>query len=58
MYSPKIDEVLIPELYQQAKAQGVPMTKLVNRLLRTAIYGTGGQHVEGNEDGNFGGRGI
>lgn len=58
MYSPKIDEVLIPELYQQAKAQGVPMTKLVNRLLRIAIYGGGGQHVGGNDARNTGGNAV
>lgn len=39
MYSPKIDEDLIPALYQQAKAQGVPMTRLVNEYLYKAIYG-------------------
>lgn len=54
MYSPKIDEELIPALYQQARAEGVPMTRLVNKLLYKAIYGGGGQHVEGNEDGNTG----
>src|SRR6266849_5773198 len=37
MYSPKIDEKLIPVLYRAAKAQGVPMTTLVNRLLTVAL---------------------
>lgn len=54
MYSPKIDEELIPALYQQAKAEGVPMTKLVNKLLYKAIYGGGGLHVEGNRDRHAG----
>ncbi len=52
MYSPKIDEELIPALYQQAKAEGVPMTKLVNKLLYKAIYGGGGLHVERTGTGN------
>ena len=34
MYSPKIDEALIPWLYQEAKSLKMPMTKLVNRQLR------------------------
>ena len=37
MYSPKIAEDLIPVLYHAAKAQGVPMTALVNRLLTEAL---------------------
>ena len=37
MYSPKISEELIPVLYHAAKAQGVPMTDLVNRLLTEAL---------------------
>ncbi|HEX3036003.1 MAG TPA: hypothetical protein VHT73_12920 [Thermodesulfobacteriota bacterium] len=39
MYSPKISEDLIPRLYKVAKARGVPMTKLINRILkRSLIY--------------------
>jgi len=34
MYSPKIDEALIPALYQEAKELKMPMTKLVNRKLK------------------------
>lgn len=52
MYSPKIDEELIPALYQQAKAEGVPMTKLVNKLLYKAIYGGGGLNDERIGAGN------
>lgn len=37
MYSPKIDEGLIPTLYRLAKEKKVPMTRLVNELLRSAI---------------------
>lgn len=37
MYSPKISEELIPDLYQIAKAEGTKMTKLVNRMLETEI---------------------
>jgi hypothetical protein len=37
MYSPKIDEKLIPVLYRTAKAEGIPMTELVNRLLTDAL---------------------
>jgi len=37
VYSPKIAEKLIPVLYHAAKAQGVPMTILVNRLLTEAL---------------------
>lgn len=39
MYSPKIQEDLIPKLYQRAKAEGVPMTKFVDRILRDAVNG-------------------
>lgn len=37
MYSPKIAEPLIPVLYHVAKAQCVPMTVLVNRLLTESL---------------------
>ena len=37
MYSPKIDEELIPRLYRIARARGVPMTVLVNRILRRSL---------------------
>ncbi|MCK5595208.1 hypothetical protein KAI19_03425 [bacterium] len=33
MYSPKIDERLVPSLYRIAKSRGVPMTMLVNQML-------------------------
>ncbi len=37
MYSPKIKEDLIPQLYKIAKAKKIPMTKLVNEILSEAI---------------------
>lgn len=41
MYSPKIDEELIPVLYRLAKEKKIPMTRLVNGMLRRALE-TGG----------------
>lgn len=38
MYSPKISEALIPYLYRWAKSEGVPMTKLVDRILTQEIH--------------------
>ena len=37
MYSPKIEEDLIPRLYRLALAKKVPMTKLVNRILKAYL---------------------
>jgi DNA-directed RNA polymerase subunit RPC12/RpoP len=37
MYSPKIDEALIPVLYKKAKEAKVPMTRFVDCLIRTAL---------------------
>jgi len=37
MYSPKVDEDLIPSLYWLAKARGIPMTHLVNGNLRAML---------------------
>jgi hypothetical protein len=37
MYSPKISEDLIPILYRTAKARRIPMTKLVDLLIRAAL---------------------
>jgi hypothetical protein len=34
MYSPKIDEELIPSIYRLALTRKIPMTKLINRILR------------------------
>lgn len=37
MYSPKIREDLITKLYEVAKKKGLPMTELVNHILREAL---------------------
>lgn len=37
MYSPKIDEALIPTLYRMAKEKKIPMTRLVNGMLRRGL---------------------
>ena len=37
MYSPKIEETLIPCLYHAAKARRMPMTRLVAQLIRKAL---------------------
>ena len=34
MYSPKIDEELIPEIYRLAKEEKIGMTVLVSRIIR------------------------
>lgn len=37
MYSPKIDEKLIPKLYKIAKLKRQPMTKTVNEILTSEL---------------------
>lgn len=37
MYSPKISEELIPALYRWAKAEKIPMTRLVNQILKREL---------------------
>ena len=37
MYSPKIAEDLVPILYRAAKARKMPMTRLVNTIIRAAL---------------------
>ena len=37
MYSPKIDEELIPRLYCLRKLKKMPMTRLVNEILRSVL---------------------
>jgi hypothetical protein len=39
VYSPKIAEDLVPKLYRLAKAHGVPMTRVVDGILREALDG-------------------
>jgi hypothetical protein len=37
VYSPRISEALIPELYVKAKERGLPMTRLVDWIIRNAL---------------------
>ena len=37
MYSPKIDEELIPRIYRLGKLKKVPMTRLVNKILQRGL---------------------
>ena len=37
MYSPKIDEELIPRLYRLRNLKKMPMTRLVNEILRSVL---------------------
>jgi hypothetical protein len=47
MYSPKIDEELIPRLYRLGKLKKVPMTRLVNEILQRGLL-----EMEEKEGGN------
>lgn len=47
MYSPKIDEELIPRLYRLGKLKKVPMTRLVNEILQRGLL-----EMEEKEKGN------
>lgn len=40
MYSPKIQPELIPGLYHRAKTERVPMTKLIDRIIRGYLEAT------------------
>lgn len=50
MYSPKIDEKLIPALYKLRKRLQRPMTRLVNAMIQGSLmrYQINGQHMETN----------
>lgn len=53
MYSPKIEEELIPKIYQLAKAKDTRMTTLVNEILSKALNGMEGKEDEWrNKDGD------
>ncbi len=56
MYSPRIREDLIPRLYHAAKAERIPMTALVNRILEEALkedqQDTQNSKKEGSENEN------
>ena len=47
MYSPKIDEELIPRIYRLGKLKKVPMTRLVNDILQRGVL-----EIEEEEMGN------
>ena len=47
MYSPKIDEELIPRIYRLGKLKKMPMTRLVNEILQRAL-----PEMEEGERGN------
>jgi hypothetical protein len=51
MYSPRIDEELIPPLYRLAKARRVPMTRLVSGILKEALGSVDGEQVQASENG-------
>ena len=46
MYSPRIDEALIPPLYRLAKARRIPMTRLVSEILQEALGGVDGEQAQ------------
>ena len=52
MYSPRISEELIPELYHIAKAKNIPMTRIVNQFVEQGLdreNKQGNQGESGNE---------
>ncbi|MDQ5987354.1 MAG: hypothetical protein CSYNP_03094 [Syntrophus sp. SKADARSKE-3] len=49
MYSPRINEVLIPHLYRWAKLEKVPMTTLVNRILAKEVRKQNKKEQKGGE---------
>ena len=51
MYSPKIDEELIPRLYRLRKLKKIPMTRLVNEILRSVLPGL--EEEEGKKEPDF-----
>lgn len=51
MYSPRIDEELIPPLYRLAKARCVPMTRLVSEILKDALASIDGGQAQADQDG-------
>lgn len=52
LYSPKIKEELIPQIYQIAKDRGIRMTSLVNTIISQALDEMGDKKDNGgNETG-------
>jgi hypothetical protein len=52
MYSPKISKDLIQELYRMSRRENLPMTKLVDKMLREAIERYKGTNAEFIEEQN------
>ena len=50
MYSPKINEELIPLIYRAAKEESVPMTHWVNRVLQSALLVAPAVNVQNTEN--------
>ena len=48
MYSPKIKEEYIPELFRMALSKKIPMTKLVNRIIKDYLETNGEIEAKGN----------
>ena len=48
-YSPAIDRFLVCALYHEARERGMPMTKLVNELLKAALLGSAGWQKARNQ---------
>ena len=48
MYTPKIREDLIPQLYRAAKARKVPMTRLVSEIVAAALAHFERETADGN----------
>ncbi len=51
MYSPRIDEDLIPPLYRLAKVRRIPMTRLVSEILNEALRNVHGEQAQADQDG-------
>lgn len=48
-YSPAIGRFLVCALYHEARDRGIPMTKLVDELLRVALLGSVGWQKAKNQ---------
>lgn len=46
MYSPRLEEDLIPKLYHEAKRLKMPMTKLASKIIRQHLDKKGGEQDE------------
>lgn len=51
MYSPKIEEALIPLLYRRARAEGRPMTEVASDAVREYLERRGPEYLESPPDG-------